>query len=473
MVRAGIVMAEQTPGASRFEPLSALWRIFAAPLTLLILMGLLALMLALGTLIPQIPAQATVDPQAWLSVQPGFLGQANGLIHTLGLFEIFHSFGFRLLLALTGLCLFVRIVEAVELAWRATGRSPWTAATLGFWGRRPPQVRVWSHLPPDETGTQLDRFLTDRGYWLREVPAQPVPNLVAGRYSVMLWVLPLGYGALLLALVGLAIVGTWGWRGENWQSIPGEGRALGHDTPYTIRLDHFRMELGASRRLEQTQSAITWLEAETELGQDIIGTGQPAKRGGVTVRQVGYVPVVRIRGWDEHDQPLVLETGEGVLSVAGSAEIRFSSPQDQPVVLVPDHDLFLALSFEPLCAAGRPALHVDRIHEKGGERQPLGVLYESGSVPVDGYRLDVELFFVPILRADSLPALWLVVASMVLVVIALAAGWLLPPRLVWIAMSQEGEDKTLIRVLALPGASIYRWLPQLSDRLQRMLRDDA
>jgi hypothetical protein len=71
-------MAEQTPGASRFEPLSALWRIFAAPLTLLILMGLLALILALGTLIPQIPARATVDPQAWLSVLPGFLGQAGG-----------------------------------------------------------------------------------------------------------------------------------------------------------------------------------------------------------------------------------------------------------------------------------------------------------------------------------------------------------------------------------------------------------
>jgi hypothetical protein len=169
----------------------------------------------------------------------------------------------------------------------------------------------------------------------------------------------------------------------------------------------------------------------------------------------------------------VLETGERVLSVAGLVEIRFSSPQEQPVVLVPDHDLFLALSFEPLCAAGRPALHVDRIHGQGGERQPLGVLYESGSLPVDGLRLDVELSFIPILRADSLPALWVVAASMVLVVIALAASWLLPPRLVWIAVGQGEEERTLVQVLALPGASIYRWLPQLSDQLQRMFRDDA
>jgi hypothetical protein len=58
-------------------------------------------------------------------------------------------------------------------------------------------------------------------------------------------------------------------------------------------------------------------------------------------------------------------------------------------------------------------------------------------------------------------------------VIALAAGWLLPPRLVWIAVSQEEEDKTLVQVLALPGAGMYRWLPPLVERLQGVLRDDA
>jgi hypothetical protein len=472
MVRAGIAMAEKTPRASRFEPLSVLWRIFAAPQTLLILLGLLALILALGTLIPQIPAQDTSDPQAWLSVQTGFLGQGDGLIHTLGLFDIYHSFAFRLLLALTGLCLVVRMVESAELAWKATGLTPWTAASLGFWGRRPPQVRVWSHLLPNELRTRVDRFLTDQGYWLREVLAQPASNLVAGRRSMMLWVLPLGYGALLLALVGLAIAATWGWRSETWQRMPGEERALGHDTPYTIRVDRFGMELGKDQQLRRTFSEITWLEAETELGQDLIGTGQPAKRGGVTIRQVGYVPVARMRGWDEQGQPLMLETGEDVLSEVGAVEIRFNSPEDQPVVLVPDHDLFLALTFEPLCAAGRPALHVDRIHD-GGERRQLGMLYESGSVPVDGLQLDVELFFIPILRADSLPALWLVVLSMGMVVIALASIWVLPPRLVWLAVSQEDEDKTLVQVLALAGAGNYRWLPQLADQLQGVLRDDA
>ena len=466
-------MAEETPGATRFEPLSALWRVFAAPQTLLALFGLLALILALGTFIPQIPAQAANDPQAWLSIQSGWLGQGNGLVRVLGLFDIFHSFGFRLLLALTGLCLFVRTVDGIELAWRAMGQSPWTVSAFGFWGRRPPQVEVTSGLSQDEIQARLDSFLTGQGYGLREVPTQGRPNLVADHRSTMLWTRPLGYGALLLALAGLAIAGTWGWQSEDWQRIPGESRALGHDTPYTIRLDRFRMQLGDEQRLENIYSEITWLEGETELGQDLVGTGKPAKRDGVTIRQVGYVPVVRLRGWDRDGQPLMLETGEDALSVVGVTEIRFSSPKDQPVVLVPDHDLFLALTFEPLGEAGRPALHLDRIQERESERQPLAMLYGNGSVPVDGLRLDVELFFIPILRADSLPAMWLVVVGMVLVVIALAAGWLMPPKLVWIAVSRGEEEANLVQVLALPGGGITRWLPQLAAGLRRVLRDGA
>jgi hypothetical protein len=441
---------------------------------LLILLGLLALSLVLSTLIPQIPAQARSDPQAWLSLQSGLLGQGSSLLHTLGLFDILNSFGFRLLLAATGLCLFVRCAEGLELAWWTTGRSSWTEAALGFWGRRPPLVELPSHLPQDEIEARLNRSLTAQGYWLREVLVQTLPpGLVAGRHSVVLWARPLGYGASLLALIGLAIVATWGWRSEPWRHMPGEGRSVGHETPYTIRLDRFQMQLDEDQRLESTSSQITWLEGDAELGQDLVRTGQPAVRGGVTLRQIGYVPVVRMRGWDKEGQPLMLETGEDVLSLTGVTEIRFGSPQDQPVVLVPDHDLFLVLTFEPLCADGKPALHIDRIHEEGARRQSLGVLYESGQVLVDGFQLDVEMFFVPILRADSLPGIWLLMASLVLVLISLAAIWIVPPGLAWITLPPGEENQIRVQVRALPGAGITRWLPPLVNHLRRVLGHDA
>jgi cytochrome c biogenesis protein ResB len=79
----------------------------------MVLMGLLALALALSAVIPQMPPQARDDPQAWLAVQAGPVRQGGALLRSLGLLDLYHSFWFRFLLVLTGLNLFVRAVESV------------------------------------------------------------------------------------------------------------------------------------------------------------------------------------------------------------------------------------------------------------------------------------------------------------------------------------------------------------------------
>jgi hypothetical protein len=92
---------------------------------------------------------------------------------------------------------------------------------------------------------------------------------------------------------------------------------------------------------------------------------------------------------------------------------------------------------------------------------------------VDGFQLDVEMFFVPILRADSLPAIWLMLASLVLVLISLAVTWIVPPSLAWITLPPGEEGQIRVQVLALPGAGITRWLPPLVNHLRRVLGHDA
>jgi hypothetical protein len=439
----------------------------------MVLMGLLALALALSAFIPQIPPQARDDPQAWLAAQAGPFRQGNDFIRSLGLFDLYHSFWFRFLLVLTGLSLFVRAVESVELAWQATGRKPWTTGALRFWGQAPPQKGLSSFMSIEEVMARLDKFLSEQGYWWTRVTDQTDSHRVAGRRRGVFWARAMGYVALLLALVGLAISGDWGWQSEPWQPVAGELHAVGYGTPYTVRLDAFRMNLVEDQRLQDYHSEVTWLAGNRELQEDVAGVGRPARYQGATLRQVGYLPVVRMRGWDDEGQRLMLETEADVLSVAGEAEFRFSSADAQPLVLVSGHDLFLALSFEPLCAEGKPTLYIDRIGGGGAERQRLGVLYESGSVSVDGLQLEVDLAFAPILRADSHPGVGLVVTGMALVVVALLVSWIVPPGLTWIAVGPGAENPTRIQFLELPGAGTSRALLNLSSRLREVLGDDA
>jgi hypothetical protein len=473
MEQADWAMAEETTRTTGFEPLGALWRVLGAPQVFMVLMGLLALALALSAFIPQIPPQARDDPQAWLAMQAGPFRQGGNVIRALGLFDLYHSFWFRFLLVLTGLSLFVRAVESVEVARQATGRKLWTIGTFRFWGKTPPRMGLPSSMSVEEVMAQLDKFLGEQGYWSTTVTDQVDSYRVAGRNRGVFWARSLGYVALVLALVGLAVAGDWGWQSDPWQPVAGELHAVGYGTPYVVRLDAFHINLVDDMRLQDYYSEVTWLEDNRELGTDVIGVGWPAKRQGVTLRQVGYLPIVRMRGQDAQGQRLVLETEADVLSVAGEAEFRFSSIDAQPLVLVSGHDLFLALSFDPMCADGKPALYIDRIGGGGADRQRLGVLYQSGPLFVDDLQLEVDLSFAPILRADSHPGVGLVVAGMVLVVAALLVSWLVPPHLVWIVVEQGTKSQTRIQILEFPGAGANRRLLNLKSRLQEVLVDDA
>jgi hypothetical protein len=281
-----------------------------------------------------------------------------------------------------------------------------------------------------------------------------------------------GYGGLLLALIGLAILATWSWQSELWQAVPGQSRAAGHGLPLVVRLDTFNMQWSNANQLLDYHSEITWLEGDAELERVVVNVGRPATRQGVTVRQVGYAPVVRVHGRDAEGQPLTLETEEDVLSITGEAEIRFTSPESQPIVFLPGHDLFLAFTFQPACDS-EPSVRVDRIRGDGTERQEVGVLASSGSASVDGLAVDVDLTWVPILRIERRPAMSLVLAGMLLAILALFATWVAPPWLAWIALGPGEENGTQVQLLPLPDAGLTLWLSRLARSLREVVADES
>jgi hypothetical protein len=440
------------------------------------LMGLIVLALILGMLIPQLPPEAVGSSQAWLATQTGPAYQQNGLVRTLRLYDLFHTLGFRTLLALVALCLFARGVEAFELAWsartwRRQRREPGAPEGSLAWGRR-----VLKSAPiylNAEAARRLGDRLHQGGYWLSTLGDSRASGYVAGRRSALLWAPVVGYAGLLLAILGLVITDTWGWLGEQWQPQPGESRAVGQGTLYALRLDRFDVQVNGGGRLCACSSQVTWLEGDVELGTDAIRIGQPASRPGVAVRQLGFVPIVRMRGWDGDGRPLALETDADALSVTGVAEIRFTTPESQPLVLVSGHDLFLALSFEPNCATGTPALHLTRIEAGGAGRREVGVLYESGSILADGLRLDIDLDFLPVLRSDFRPGQGVAVAGLALAIAAGLVLWCVPPRLVWIREEEEEANQSVLEVRALAGFGDSLWWVKLRDDLEEALIDEA
>jgi hypothetical protein len=472
-----------TPDRTRFDPLSVLWRLAAAPQALLVLVGLIALTLVLGSLVPQIPPQAVDDPQAWLALQPGFLGQGSGLVRSLGLFDLYHGFWFRLLLVLTGLVLLVGLVESAESAWRTAGslsnrrRQRLAAHNLALWRSRASHVRLPTSLSLDDVENRLGGFLDQRRFRHTQLLDLPVLNWLVARRAPLLWAQPVIYGALLLALIGLAVEDGWGWQSEDWRPAPGESLAVGHGSPFSVRLDAFDMQFGKDGRLNGYQSVVTWLpDAAVEAKepgprQAVADIGRPASLRGVSVRQVGYLPAVKLRAWDDSGRQLALQVGGDTAASTGDAEVSFSSAEAQPLVYVPSQDLFLLLAFEPLSGEGRPALRVDVVRNGGASQQTLDILYESGPVVAKGLRLKVDLAYHPVLRLDYRPAMAVVVAGLALALVALLVSWLGSPRLFLITAGSEQEGPAKLQVSVPADLTGGWWLPHLVRQLREALGD--
>jgi hypothetical protein len=469
-----MTMAEETgiDRESRPEPLSVLWRILAAPQTLLALCGLLALVLALASLIPQIPAQALDDPQAWLATQPDPWGRRGSLVAGLGLYHLYHGLAFRLLLAVIALVVFVRLVDAAELAWRASRRGGAGSRSAGpDWPGYAPRAQVASSLSLEELAERIDSFLNRHGYRYTQVSGEGPPAWLASHRPGLLWTRPLGYLGLLVAAAGLAISGYWGWQDEAWRPLPGETRPVGHGTAYALRLERFEMQTGEQGHLENYVSQVTWLEGTTVAAERVVTARRPARFEGLTLRQLGYLPLVQVRAWDGPGVALALETGGEARPGTTEVEIRFLDADEQPLILIPAQERLLVLVFEPMCRQGRPMVHIDLVSEGGNGRQRLASLSKSGEVVARDLRLEIDLSYRPVLRLDRQPGMGLVVAGLVLAAVALLVGWIVPAKVLFLVAEPGQAEGGRIQIVSPPGVLARRRLSQLALRLQGALND--
>lgn len=434
---------------------------------LVILAILLALALVLGTLIPQVPAGLAGDPTDWSAAQPGLLGQADGLFQVLGLFDLYHALWFRLLLALAGLAIFCSAAESAEIAWRAT-RGQWTAASLALWGRHPLQVHLPAAQVPAEAQTQARSFLTIHGYRWTEVSGAPAGNAVASRRAALCWAQPASLAGLLLALLGLAIVAALGWQSAAWQPAVGDSYVIGHGTPYTLRLDTFE----AGDRAGVYHSHVTWLQDEQPAHTAELAVGRPAAWRGLAVRQVDVAPAVTLRGTDPSGRSLLFQSTADIASPAEEIAVVLDPSGAQHLVLIANQDFFLLLSPGPAAGSDLPGLQVEMVNGVEGEQRALGILRKDRALAVDGLQVQFDLSYRPVLRLDSRPGMILVIGGLALAVLALAVGWLFPPRLLWLATSPATESPALVYALAVGGLGQASWFARLAAQLRAALAHD-
>ena len=469
--------AESTP---RRDILDALWRLGSGRIARLVLLALLALSVALGTLLPQLPPAAASDTATanrWLSTTATRYGMWGRLVRALDLFDIAHAFWFRLLLSLLAFHLLLRTAEAAQTVW----------TTLH--SRRPPpippdvrQERSVSLPPPlhEAAAAVRAKLAAHRLRVLMEEETEMATGfrLYADRARTGLLGSLLSDAGALLLLAGLFVNGAWGWQAADILLAPSQEISLGHDTGLTLRLE---------KATPTDTQRLLFLDAGGQITSRSLGFGRPALYRGISVHQAGKGPALMVKGEDEEGKPLSLQplTAEG--AAAESVSLIFDQPQAERHLTVPARNLALRIVAHPGPPEGQPAFLV-QVYQ-GGRSDPLLDTLISGEkvLQVAGARFRFQPQRYAVLQVVHAPGLALLLVGGLLLLIGAISPLLWPALQVWAELIPErravrvqlagrtqrpegAEEELALLVQAIKGTEPAAETAPKATRRERLLR---
>ncbi len=345
--------------------LDSLWHVLASRYVTLFLVVSVAVLVLLGLLLPQRPAQALVDPitdNLWLtSLRDRYDAAADWLIR-LGLVDLYRSLWFR---GLFGLLAFNLMLGAIQLILPRL-RLIQTASTWVLMG--------------DASGEEQGATLESVEEILREHKFRLVRGLHEGVVYADRFVLYrlMVYMGILLIVGGLAFSERTSWWEENFVLRPGQVRPLGHETSLAV---HARALDGIIDR-DGTQSAqveLTFFRANRQVGRSVLRGRLPALFSGLLFWQTSVEPALLVKAQDGAGHDLGLQTPETGVTEFREVALRFLEDESQRYIV--------ALGFPASERLGR------QFEERGNERYVL----------VPSRDLTLRLIYQPLASDDAVP----------------------------------------------------------------------
>lgn len=255
----------------------------------LILLGLVGVAVTLGTLILQRPMAREGQ------IEQIYAPQTLRLLNTLGLFDVFHTWWFILLLGLLGANIVLASIERFPQVWRLFARPHWLAdedfVRAQAFHR---EIPLGAHAP-EEALALASRKLLGLGYSVRPESLRQ-GTLYIEKYRLARLAPYLVHTSLLLIFAGAIVDGTWGYRGfvnlgpgmrvQNTEPLSAQGapRPLG----FTVRCDAAGMDKYPDGTPRQYWSRLAIEEGGREVLSKQIYVNDPLTYKGVRFFQASY-----------------------------------------------------------------------------------------------------------------------------------------------------------------------------------------
>ncbi len=438
-----------------------LWRFFSSlRLAVILLLAVTAASL-LGTLFPQLPPEVAGDPQAsaqWLAMAREKYGTLAGLYQTLGLFNVYRSSWFLLIVTALILNTLLCTIRRLKATWKAIKARPEAIMTDRFYERI--SCRASLSLPEEHGATDTVReALAQCGYRVQSEQQGVVTYFFAERNRWARLGTLITHFSVVLVVLGFVWSQGWGWRETAVTLGPGQLYQLER---FQVRCDGFEVERYPGGLPKDYRAYLTVLEADSEVLTKVVRVNEPLSYRGVSFYLSSYGPAARVQAYDSTGQPLSLQVVDGNAS-KGEAILNFAGEGHGRDLLAPSLDLALHVVFY----YEGPSLFVQVT--RGDQAVFADFVYQGELVELEDARFEFTLDRYVVLQVVSDPGFKLAVSAAFLIMGGLIVSLYFPHRRIWAKVT--GDEVRLAGLTVGDKFGFEREFAAIAERIKKLSTD--
>jgi cytochrome c biogenesis protein len=388
-----------------------LWRALSSTRLAAILLAAVLLASLLASLFPQMPTYPAAH-EAWLAAVALRYGHLTSLLHTLGLFDVYHAPWFLALLVALVLNTLACTLDRLPRLWRLLSRSPIVVRPEAFYLRFARRAE-WpvSSLPNGLAAAQDS--LTRRRYRIHAEHKAEMAYLHAerGRWS-QAGTLVSHTTAFLLILAVIARPAL-GWQEAGVILLPGQVRAIGHGHDLAVQAGPLTVERHPGGQPRNYRVPLAVLVDASPAMTHTVRLNHPLTCRGVAFHLQGYGPAAQ------------------VTTPQRTFDLTFAGDQAQQVTLS-ETGATLRVAYRPQ----ETALFVEAL-DADGNLVGSGAVADGQQIEVGGTPITFTLTHYTIWQVSHDPTFGLAVGAAILMLAAMLLSLWVPYRRLWLRVDAQ------------------------------------
>src|SRR5579862_4256788 len=421
-----------------------IWQTLGAIKTGVILLILVVILSAAGTVILQRPA---TEPDEMLrAYTPPMLRILDGL----GLTDVFHAWWFVLLLGLVSLSIIAASVQRFPNAWRFFSR-PYKSPDESFRKALPTHKLI--PIKNEETAlAAADRVLRRSGYRPEHIVRENSFSLFGERNRISEMAVYIVHASLLLIFLGGIIDAEFGWRAflsltrgeESTQVQTQSGKK--HDLGFALRCDGAGQENYADGTPKKWWSDLTVLKNGQDVQHKQIIVNEPLVYDGLRFYQASFGKTGKV---DRLVLTATAKDGKALKDVAIGLNESAVLDADTTVRLaefIPDYVVSNAQVYARSNDLENPAAHLIVQSKKSGTAVNFWLpaipgVEQNALSPYDFQGKDVQMAYFTGLEVSHEPGQWAVWSGVVLMGLGLGVVFYLVHSRIWVVPVRDASGK--------------------------------